>query len=392
MTGINRRNLFMAAGAAVASPLAAAAATPTVMSAPGVKAEGQPVIGNPDIPMEPGKRTGWAIVGLGTFALGQVIPGILASDKCKLTAFVSGNPQKAKDLGAHYGVTKFYDYNNFDSIADDKDIDCVYIVLPVGLHAEFTIRALKAGKHVLCEKPMASTVAECEAMIAAARAANRQLGIAYRVHFEPNNVDVARRVKAGEIGKVRYLTGDAGFNANLNWPPHVWRLQKGLGGGGSMYDIGIYAMNGVLMCTDEQPVSVSAVYSYPKDDVRFKEVEGGVDWRMTFPSGVSAQGSSSYCYFGGNRQKIFGSDGSIIMDPANTYYEQRVSIQKPGTGTMELHAGNPISQFAGQVDGFADAARTNTPHRTPGEMGLRDIRLIQAIYRSADAGGAIVKV
>ena len=113
---------------------------------------------------------------------------------------------------------------------------------------------------------------------------------------------------------------------------------------------------------------------------------------MTFPSGVSAQGSSSYCYFGGNRQKIFGSDGSIIMDPANTYYEQRVTIQKPGSGIMELHAGNPYTQFAAQVDGFAEAARSNTPHRTPGEMGLRDIRLIQAMYRSADAGGASVKV
>ncbi len=380
---LNRRNLLLGAGALplASGATAAAAQTPPV-------AAGQPLSGNFDLPEPPGKRVRWAVVGLGNFAVGQVIPGFLASGHSEITAFVSGNPDKMRDLGQRYGVTKFYDYASFDKIAADKTIDAVYIVLPVGLHAEYTIRALKAGKHVLCEKPMASTVAECEAMIAAAKAANRQLGVAYRVHFEPTNVDVARRIKAGDLGEVRYFTGDAGFNANLAYPPHKWRLTKALGGGGSMYDIGIYALNAAMMCVDQTPVSVSAVYSYPKDDPRFAEVEGGVDWRLGFASGIYAQGSSSYCYAGGTRQKIFGSEGAIIQDPASDYYQNTVTLNKNGQSV--IRSGNPISQFGAQVDAFSAAARANTPHLTPGEMGLRDIRIIQAIYKSADANGQLV--
>jgi len=377
---IDRRRLLIGAGGL---SLAAAAVSAAAQDA-APKAIGQPVLGNPDLPDAPSRRMRWAIAGLGSFALGQVIPGFQSADESIITAFVSGNPDKARDLGARYGVTKLYDYDNFDSIAADPEIDCVYIVLPVGLHAEYTIRALKAGKHVLCEKPMASTPAECEAMIAAAKAANRQLGVAYRVHFEPNNVEVARRCLSGELGTLRYFTGDAGFNADPeHWVPHRWRLQKALAGGGSMYDIGIYAMNAALMCLGEEPVAVSAVYSYPKDDPRFREVEGGVDWRMSFASGIHAQGSSSYCYAGGTRQKIFGATGAIVMEPASDYYRQNVTL----SNGQPLNAGNPIHQFAAQVDAFSGAARGNVPHLTPGEMGLRDIRLIQAMYKSADNDG-----
>jgi glucose-fructose oxidoreductase len=383
-SGIDRRGLLLGAGMLPLTATAASAATP--------QASGQPLTGNFTLPEAPHKRVRWAIVGLGNFAVGQVIPGFLASNQSKITAFVSGNPQKMRDLGARYGVTKFYDYASFDTIRNDKDIDAVYIALPVGLHAEYTIRALKAGKHVLCEKPMASTVAECEAMVAAARAANRQLGVAYRVHFEPNNVDVAKRIKAGELGTLRYFTGDAGFNANLAYPPHKWRLSKDLGGGGSMYDIGIYALNAAMMCVDDKPVSVSAVYSYPKDDPRFTEVEGGVNWRLAFASGIYAQGSSSYCYAGGTRQKIFGSEAAIIQDPASDYYTSNVILQKGWGNSTTLRAGNPIEQFSKQVDAFSLAARTNTPHLTPGEMGLRDITIIQAIYKSADANGQTVQL
>ncbi|HWU48846.1 MAG TPA: Gfo/Idh/MocA family oxidoreductase [Asticcacaulis sp.] len=379
---IDRRRLLLGAGGLSLAATAVSAAAQG--SAP--KAVGQPIIGDPDLPDQPSQRMRWAIVGLGTFALGQVIPGFMGADESTITAFVSGNPDKAKELGARYGVSKLYSYDNFDRIAEDKEIDCVYIVLPVGLHAEYTIRALKAGKHVLCEKPMASSPAECEAMIAAAKAANRQLGVAYRVHFEPNNVEVARRCASGELGALRYFTGDAGFNANPDWPPHKWRLQKALAGGGSMYDIGIYAMNAAMMCLSADPVSVSAVYSYPRDDPRFQEVEGGVDWRMTFPSGIHAQGSSSYCYAGGTRQKIFGASGAILMEPASDYYRQNVTL----SNGQPLNAGNPISQFAAQVDGFSKAARANVAHLTPGEMGLRDIRIIQAMYKSADHDGAKV--
>lgn len=381
---IDRRGLLFAAGALPWLANSAAAATG--------KAEGQPLLGNPPVPEPFANRARWAIVGLGTFATGQIMPVFGSSAKSRMTAFVSGNPQKARDLGAHYGVSRFYDYNNFDRIADDKEIDVVYIALPVALHAEYAIRALKAGKHVLCEKPMAATVAECEAMIAAAKAANRQLGVAYRVHFEPNNVEAIRRLKAGEIGALRHVSGDAGFSANPDYPPHKWRLQKALAGGGSMYDIGIYALNACLWAAGEEPTSVTAVYSTPKGDPRFTEVEGGVEWRLRFPSGISAQGSSSYCYHYSSRQQLFGAQGNICLTPSMDYGNIGMTVQHADFVSQQIRAGNAANQFVGQIDGFSQAALSNTPHLTGGDMGLRDIRLIQAIYRSADADGAIVKL
>ena len=384
MNSLDRRHFLAGAGLL---PLAANAA----MAAPPA-AQGQPLPSGLHLPEPSGKRVRYAVVGLGSFAVGQVLPAMQDTARSRVSAFVSGNPQKARDLGARYGVSRFYDYADFDKIAQDGEIDCVYIALPVGLHADYTIRALKAGKHVLCEKPMASTAAECEAMIAAAKAAGKQLGIAYRVHFEPNNAEAVRRVKAGEIGAVRHFSGDSGFVVHPEYPPHKWRLTKALGGGGSMFDIGIYALNAALMFIEEVPVSVSAVYSTPAGDPRFKEVEGGVEWRLRFPSGISAQGSSSYTYAYITRQRVFGTEGALSMEPASEYANISMSLQRSTQPPQPLRAGDPTTQFAAQLDGFSDAVSAGRAHLTPGEMGLRDIRLIEAIYRSADAGGAVVKL
>jgi glucose-fructose oxidoreductase len=387
MTDLTRRHVLAAAGAATLVFAAGRALAQT--------AEGQPMpAGAAPQPAPPGERMGWAIVGLGSYGVNQVIPGFGDARQSKMTAFVSGNPTKARDLGARHGVSRFYDYSNYDTMKDDAEIDCVYIVLPVGLHAEYTIRALDAGKHVMCEKPMASTSAECEAMIAAARANNRQLGVGYRVHFEPHNREALRRIKAGEIGAMRYIQCDHGFSASLDYPPHKWRLDKVLGGGGSMYDVGIYGINTSLMMLEgDTPKAVSAVYAYPRDDARFAEVEGGIDWRMTMASGINVQGSSSYCYGPyAARQRYFGADASIIMDPATTYYDNALAMEGGGQPRREIGAGNSRDQFAAQLDGFSEAARANRPHLTPGEMGLRDIRLMEAMYRSADAGGAVIEL
>jgi predicted dehydrogenase len=386
VTNLDRRRL-LAAGAL--APLALGATR--AFAAP--KAEGTPLAGNFPIPDVPGEKMRWAVVGLGNFAVGEVIPGMLDSQHSRMTAFVSGSPAKQADLGARYGVSRFYNYANFDDIAKDPEIDCVYIVLPVGLHAEYTIRALNAGKHVLCEKPMASTSAECEAMIAAAKANNRQLGVAYRIHFEPTNVRAKQSIDNGELGDLRFVSCDHGFNADLNWPPHVWRLQKELAGGGSMFDIGIYGLNTSLMMLDKDtPVDVAATYSYPRDDVRFKEVEGGIDFRLRMASGITVSGSSSYCWSPYiSAQRYMGSKATLFMKPATTYDRNTITIEGNGPN-REVGAGNPLLQFQNQIDAFSLAARANTPHKTPGEMGLRDIRIVEAMYRSADNGGAVVKL
>ena len=336
----------------------------------------------------------WAIVGLGSFGINQVIPGFADARQSRMTAFVSGNAAKARDLGARHGVSRFYDYANYDTMKGNAEIDCVYVVLPVGLHAEYTVRALEAGKHVLCEKPMASTSAECERMVAAARANGRQLGVAYRVHFEPTNREAKRRIAAGDLGAIRAVHNAHGFNANPQFPPHKWRLEKALAGGGSMFDIGVYGLNTSLMMLEgDSPVSVSAVYAYPKDDPRFAEVEGGIEWRLTMASGINVTGWSSYCHSPYvSRQHYLGANASIEMQPATTYDDNNLVIDGGGQPRREIGAGNPMTQFAAQLDGFSEAARANRPHLTPGEMGLRDIRLIEAMYRSAAAGGEVVRL
>src|SRR6188768_1400822 len=377
-TDLTRRRLLAAAGAA---PLTLAATRAFAQTA-----SGQPMPGDAaPQPALPGEQMRWAIVGLGSFGINQVIPGFADARQSRMTAFVSGNPAKAHDLGARHGVSRFYDYATYDTMKDNPEIDCVYVVLPVGLHAEYTVRALEAGKHVLCEKPMASTSAECQRMIAAARASGRQLGVAYRVHFEPTNREAKRRIAAGELGAIRAVHNAHGFNANPEFPPHKWRLEKALAGGGSMFDIGIYGLNTSLMMLEgDHPVSVSALYAYPRDDPRFAEVEGGIDWRMTMASGINVTGWSSYCHSPYvSRQHYFGATTSMEMQPATTYDDNNIVMD----GNRQVGAGNPMAQFSAQLDGFSEAARANRPHLTPGEMGLRDIRLIEALYRSADAGG-----
>ncbi|OYX47844.1 MAG: oxidoreductase [Sphingomonadales bacterium 32-64-22] len=382
---INRRQL-LAAGAAASGALAASRAFAQ-------DAQGQPLMGDPQLPEAAAQRTGWAVVGLGTFAVGQVMPGFLAASRARMTAFVSGNPDKAAMLGQRYGVERLYSYDNYDQIADADDIECVYIVLPVGLHAEYTIRALEAGKHVLCEKPMASTSTECERMIAAARANDRRLGVAYRIHFEPTNQVAAQHIANGDLGTLRHIRCEHGFPANPQWPPHAWRLQRALAGGGSMFDIGIYGLNTALMAAaGDAVVEVSGLYSYDRSDPRFAEVEGGVDWRLRLASGAIVSGSSSYSYSPYiSRQTYIGDKGNITMSPACTYYDNEGVIDT-GNGPQPLGAGPAATQFASQLDGFTDAVREGLAHLTPGEMGLRDIALIEAIYASADNGGIPVTV
>lgn len=386
---LSRRNVLAAAVAASFATNEAIAAVPATTP----RAQSQILSGVDDIPDPMGDRTRWAVVGLGNFAVGHMMPAFLESRRARITALVSGSPAKAADLAARFGAARCYTYETFDQIALDPQIDCVYIALPVGLHAEFAIRALKAGKHVLCEKPMASTSAECRAMIAAARDAGRQLGIAYRVHFDPFNGEVARMIQSGEIGAVRHLSADNCFDANPAFPPHAWRLTKALGGGGSMFDYGIYGLNGTLMMLGEaMPTDVSAIYTTPAGDPRFAQVEGGVLWRMRFAGGVHAQGCSSYATSHINRQLVVGTRGSLVMDPANVYDRNMLRRRRVDEPDVVIETIASLPQFSGQIDAFSQAARSNVPHRTSGAMGLRDITLIETIYRSADAGGAVVRV
>jgi len=221
--------------------------------------------------LAPERRIGFALVGIGKLTQGQLIPALRSTKIARLTALVSGHADKAKRVAAAEGVPErsIYSYETFDRLADNPDVDVVYIVLPNSLHAEYTIRAARAGKHVYCEKPMAVTTAECDQMIAASKKAGRQLGIGYRLHFEPYNLELMRIARARELGALKFIAATAG---TIPVEPKQWRLDKKLAGGGSMVDIGIYALQAVRYVSGEEPVSVSARQGLT-DPKRFKDID-----------------------------------------------------------------------------------------------------------------------
>ncbi|AHJ96827.1 Gfo/Idh/MocA family protein [Hymenobacter swuensis] len=333
------------------------------------------------------KKLGFAIVGLGKFAQEQMMPAFKDCKHARITALVSGSPDKAKKLAAEYGVEakSIYSYDNFDSIKDNPAVDVVYIVLPVGLHAEYTVRAAKAGKHVLTEKPMANTPEDCQKMIDACKKANVKLMVAYRAQYEPFNLDAIARIRKGELGKVMQITADHGRIVDPTGDKaDTWRIQKKLAGGGSLMDLGIYSLNATRYLTGEEPVEVTALEMSDKADPRFKEVEDRIHFTLRFPSGILATCTSSYSTEGVKRYRVFGDKAWLDLDPATDYYKHNMTIgDKDGERKISLKEGN---QFAAELDHMAECVLQNKTPKTPGEEGLKDIRLIMAIYEAARTG------
>ena len=334
------------------------------------------------------RKVGYAIVGLGSYALNQIIPQLGNCRLGRLAALVSGDPAKARRVAAEHNIPErsIYSYQTLDRIRDNPDVDVVYVILPNSMHAEYTIRAARAGKHVLCEKPMAVTSAECEAMIAACRRAGRKLMIGYRSHFEPHNIHAMRLAREGAVGKRRFIQSEHGFPIG---DPTQWRLNRALAGGGSMMDIGIYSVQALRYMAGEEPVSVTARQSTDRSDPRFREVEERVDWSFLFPSGAIGHGFSSYSS-GHNHIRLTGDDGWIDLEPATSYSGQRMRVRRGRSEEQATPpAGPAANQFVGQLDHMAECVLTGRDPIVPGEEGLRDVRLIEAIYRSAKEGRAI---
>ncbi|MFC4793104.1 Gfo/Idh/MocA family protein [Hymenobacter endophyticus] len=333
------------------------------------------------------KKLGFAIVGLGKFAQEQMMPAFKDCKHARITALVSGSPDKAKKLATEYGVdTKnIYSYDNFDSIKDNPAVDVVYIVLPVGMHAEYTVRAAKAGKHVLTEKPMANTPEDCQKMIDACKKANVKLMVAYRAQYEPFNLEAIARIRKGELGKVMQITADHGRIVDPTGDKaDTWRVQKKLAGGGSLMDLGIYSLNATRYLTGEEPVEVTALEMSDKADPRFKEVEDRIHFTLRFPSGILATCTSSYSTEGVKRYRVFGDKAWLDLDPATDYYEHKMVIgDKDGQQQPKIKEGN---QFAAELDHMAECVLQNKTPKTPGEEGLKDVRLIMAIYEAARTG------
>jgi predicted dehydrogenase len=330
-----------------------------------------------------GKKTGYAVIGLGRIA-GHFMPGSRMTTNSQITGLVSGHRDKAERIAAEYGVpaSSIYNYENFDEIAKNPAIEAVYVALPNSMHAEYTIRAAKAGKHVLCEKPMATSVADCEAMIAACKAANVKLMIAYRCHYDPTHLKAIKLIRDGEIGQVQAIESSFGFNIGKN----EWRTRKALAGGGPLYDVGIYSLNACRYLTGEEPEHIAAYASVIDHDGRFDEVEENASWTMRFPSGIVASCATTYGAPMDGFFRVHGSKGWLEVDTAFSYEGLRLTGQFGGTRLDEPNEGKDPIQFQREAEHFSHCVQNGLEPQSPGEEGLKDMRYIAEIYRTAGVG------
>lgn len=325
-------------------------------------------------------KVGYAIVGLGQYA-DVILPRFAECRHSRVTALVSGSREKAERYGERYGVSKdsLYAYDNFDDLRQNPDVDAVYVILPNGMHHEYTLRAAAAGKHVMCEKPMANSAIEAEEMIAACKAAGRKLMIGYRCHFEAANREAIRVARSGQLGTLGIISAEHGFNIG---DPGQWRLNRKLAGGGSLMDIGIYSLQAARYLTGEEPIEVSAVESTDRSDPRFREVEDTINFQLRFASGAVAACVSTYSS-PHNRYRVVGANGWLDAESATAYDGNRLRLRTDGR-TME-HPAPPTAQnqFSAQIDHLSQCIITDSQPIVAGEEGLKDMQIIEAIYRSA---------
>src|SRR5215469_15023159 len=240
----------------------------------------------------PARKLGYAICGLGNLSTHQIAPALQKTKYCRLTGIVTGHPAKAEQWKAQYGIPdkNVYNYDNMEKMADNPDIDVVYVVTPNGLHAEHTIKAAKAGKHVLCEKPMETSTEKCQQMIDEVKKAGRMLAIGYRCQFEPNHLECRRLATEKVFGDLKSI--EAGFSRSIT--ATEWRVKKALAGGGPLMDVGIYALQTCRFVSAQEPVEVTAKFGPITDPEKFKEVEESVEWEMVFPGGLKTTCRTNY--------------------------------------------------------------------------------------------------
>lgn len=328
-------------------------------------------------------KLGVALVGLGYYSTDLLAPALQQTEHCYLAGIVTGSPEKIPVWQRRYGIpdANVYDYLSFDQMVNNDAIDVVYVVLPNSMHAEYTVRAALAGKHVWCEKPMALNVRECQEMINACRAAQVQLSIGYRMQHEPVTNVLMSLVGRPEYGQVRHLSAAAGYNGNYARQPDHWKIKKDMGGG-AMYDMGVYPLQAARYTTGEEPIAVTAQHMTTLPKV-FSEVDETTLFQLEFPSGATAQGSTSFSTNMNYLQAAY-EKGWARLQPFSSY--QNVGGDTSTDLSLQAWRGN---QQARQMDADALAIKQNRPVRVPGEEGMRDIRILEAIYAAAESGARV---
>ncbi|GAB3956878.1 Gfo/Idh/MocA family oxidoreductase [Spirosoma harenae] len=325
-------------------------------------------------------RLGVALVGLGYYSTDLLAPALQKTKNCYLAGIVTGTPAKAEKWKKQYNIPdkNIYTYQNFDQIANNPDIDVVYVVLPPSMHEEYVIRAAKAGKHVWCEKPMAVTAKECQNMIDACAKNKVSLSIGYRLHHEPNTQEYVKALRDGKIGKVLMVSCSAAY---YDARTDHWKQKKEMGGG-VMYDMGVYVIQGARLATGEEPIAVTAQQYTTRPNVYKNGLDETSMVQLVFPSGARAALQTSYG-MSMNYLNVTGSKGTLHMEPYSGYNGQK-GIWSNG-GRIE-HPYDVPGQQTRQMDDDAEAIMSKKPMLVPGEEGLRDIRIVEAIYAAAKSG------
>lgn len=321
-----------------------------------------------------------ALMGLGGYA-SRVAEAMQSCKRAKITGLISGTPAKLADWGSRFGVPENsrYNYENFDRIKDNPNIDAVYVITPNALHHDQVIRVAKAGKHAICEKPMALNAVEGQEMVDACARAGVKLLVGYRMHFEPKTVEVVRMRAAGDFGKIKFFQGQCGFRIG---DPNQWRLNKDLAGGGAMMDIGIYAINGSRYMIGEEPVWVTAQET-KTDPVKFKDgVDETILFQLGFPSGAVASCLSTYNMNYLDRFFLNGEKGFAEMQPSTGYGPIKGRTNKGElTQPHVTHQTLQMDEMAGII---LDDHKPVVP--VDGQEGLKDLKIIDAIYRACATG------
>jgi glucose-fructose oxidoreductase len=328
------------------------------------------------------RTIGFAVVGLGHIAQTAVLPAFAHAEHARPVALVSGDRKKREELGRAYGLRALYGYDEYDACLASAAVDAVYIALPNSMHRDYAVRAARAGVHVLCEKPMALDEDECRSMIAAADENDVRLMIAYRLHFDPANLEAIRLVQEGAIGEPRVFSSTFGYQVRAE----NIRTSSALGGG-PIWDLGVYCVNAARYLFRAEPEEVSCFTGKVPGDGRFREVEAGASALLRFPGDRFASFTVHYGTSAVSEYRLLGSRGELRLDPAYEYQgELRLSWTADGKSAERVFA--PHDQFAPELDAFAEGVLEGRQPEPGGAEGLADVRVIRALFRSAASGRA----
>ena len=320
------------------------------------------------------KKLGVALVGLGYYSRDLLAPALQQTEFCELRGIVTGSPEKIPVWQKRYGIkdSNVYNYENMDEIANNDDIDVIYIVLPTGLHAEYAIKAANTGKHVWCEKPMARTAEECQQIIDACNKNKVKLSIGYRMQHEKNTQTIMKWADTKPYGDIKNVISEAGYNGGTINP---WKLKKEMGGG-AIYDMGVYSINAARYSTGLEPLAVTATQSTNRPEI-FTEVDETTSFKMEFPGGIIVDGKTS---FGEslNNLEVTAENGWYYLRPMQSYSGVR---GKTSDGKILSPMGK--NQQAVQMDDDSLAILNDKPVLVPGEEGMKDIHIVEKINQAA---------